>query len=121
MENAEKILSDLTKVKKILDKGNVEHWLDFGTFLGAIRENSIIPHDDDFDLGMMRGELNKLLSLKNEFLKEGIRIFVRGQGIGFRDRENQGLGGIFTYYDEGEFLTIPQEVTPRGYAKQKKG
>jgi phosphorylcholine metabolism protein LicD len=47
--DALKMLNDVTD---ILDKYNVKYWLDFGTLLGIVRENRILPWDDDMDISI---------------------------------------------------------------------
>lgn len=49
---------------KVLDsicrKNNLHYYLAFGTLIGAVRHNGIIPWDDDIDIMMMRDDFNKL-------------------------------------------------------------
>lgn len=44
----------------VLEQLGVEYWMDWGTLLGARREGTIIAHDNDADIGMMRSEFRKL-------------------------------------------------------------
>ena len=47
----------------VCKKHNLQYWLDYGTLLGSLRHNGLIPWDDDIDIGMMRGDYNKLLEI----------------------------------------------------------
>ena len=38
----ERALETLRKIKKILDKNNINYWLDEGTLLGAVREKKLM-------------------------------------------------------------------------------
>lgn len=42
----------LRKYFEVCSERNVKAWLEYGTLLGAVRENSFIPHDFDLDVGM---------------------------------------------------------------------
>ena len=42
----------LAVINKVLGSKNIEFWLDYGTLLGAIRENDFIAHDIDLDFGV---------------------------------------------------------------------
>lgn len=49
LEHSEEIL---TQAKIALESENIFFWLEFGTLLGAYRDNDFIKHDSDIDLGL---------------------------------------------------------------------
>ncbi len=51
----EKATQDLFEIKKVFNQAGVEFFLIFGTCLGAVREGGIIEHDNDIDLGVVKG------------------------------------------------------------------
>lgn len=51
--NVEAAKKNLLEVKKILDSLKVKFWFRGGTLLGAVRDKSFIPWDNDIDLMML--------------------------------------------------------------------
>jgi phosphorylcholine metabolism protein LicD len=59
----------LTNTKMLLDDNNIEFFLDYGTLLGAYRDNQFIPHDTDIDISIYDYE-NIHTITNNEELKK---------------------------------------------------
>ena len=59
-------LEILDMVTQFCDANGIRYWLDSGTLLGAIRHKGYIPWDDDIDLGMLREDYERFVSVFNE-------------------------------------------------------
>jgi len=93
-----KLLNDITN---ILDEHKVKYWLDFGTLLGVVRENRILPWDDDIDISIFEEDekvmLEKVLpAIKNakyraytRRLKENVGPLKEGNIRSFKIRNNR--------------------------------
>jgi len=76
--NGELALTMLKKVTNILDDNNIDYWLEGGTLLGVIRENRLLPWDNDLDISMKEEELSKLKKVLNKIpYKVRVRKFTR--------------------------------------------
>lgn len=64
----------LNDVDKIFQENDLEYWISFGTLLGAVRHNDIIPWDDDIDLEIMEHDIDKLFSIEHKFKKHGYSL-----------------------------------------------
>ncbi len=86
LKNQQKIsLEFLRLTDNICNKYGIKYWLDYGTFLGAIRHGTFIPWDDDLDVGMMREDYNDFVDvLKEEVERNGLKDNIN---IHFRNRD----------------------------------
>lgn len=113
----------LDNVADVFDKFGVRYWLDFGTLLGIVREDRILPWDTDMDISVMEEDQDKVASLVlPELKRRGYRTYTRvykqddevlpqGRVRAFRARNNR-LGflrgyvkiDIFVMYEKDNFL-----------------
>ena len=52
------------------DSHNLEYFITSGTLIGAVRHKGFVPWDDDFDVGMMRKDYEKLKTILRKNYKE---------------------------------------------------
>ncbi|RLC48109.1 MAG: hypothetical protein DRH57_02770 [Candidatus Cloacimonadota bacterium] len=97
-------IENLADAKKILDNLNMRNWLTDGTLLGYYRENDIITHDKDVDIGCFIADYNDKIILKfieNDWNLEN--IFGRKDiGLELSFRRNYIKLDIFFFYEEGK-------------------
>ena len=71
---AHKLLYDVTME---LEKTGVSYWLEGGTLLGIIRENRLLPWDNDMDISMYIKDCWKLIKVAIKLFFKGYRISTR--------------------------------------------
>jgi lipopolysaccharide cholinephosphotransferase len=71
---AEKMLQD---VAIILEKSKIPYVLEAGTLLGIVREDRLLPWDNDVDITITREHAKKLLAIRWKFWLKGYRTRVR--------------------------------------------
>lgn len=76
-KNNTEALQLLENVSKILQKDNLDYWLDGGTLLGIVRENRLLPWDDDVDLSIIDPGEHSLSELVKSIKKDGLRVRVK--------------------------------------------
>lgn len=90
----------LQEVAEICEKHGVKYFLDWGTLLGFVRDNDIIPWDSDIDLGIL-GE-----TLTIDFVKELDKKKLLDTS--FESKMFYSLAELYGSFENGAF------VLPRG-------
>ena len=57
----------VNELLRVCKKHGLSFQLSYGTLIGAVRHKGFIPWDDDFDVWMTRSDIDKLISLSDEF------------------------------------------------------
>lgn len=60
IEKRNSAYNELEQVIQVLKEHNIAYWIEHGTLLGAARENSVIPWDIEFDLGVWHSDYSKI-------------------------------------------------------------
>lgn len=67
-------LKVLSYIDEVCKKHDIHYYVDWGTFLGAVRHGGYIPWDDDMDIGMLRDDYERFLKVSNE-LPDGFCVY----------------------------------------------
>lgn len=63
-------------IHELFGKHQIMYWCDGGTLLGCLRENGLIPWDDDLDFGLLPKDFKKVKEIQNEITQLGYKIEV---------------------------------------------
>lgn len=77
----EKSLRLLERATTFLEKYNIPYWLEGGTLLGIIRENRLLPWDNDLDISIRSEDFDRLRRILPKFFYRGMIAKVRGHKI----------------------------------------
>ncbi|HPD25707.1 MAG TPA: LicD family protein [Candidatus Marinimicrobia bacterium] len=77
----EKSLRLLERATTLLEKYNIPYWLEGGTLLGIIRENRLLPWDNDLDISIRSEDFDRLRRILPKFFYQGMIAKVRGHKI----------------------------------------
>ena len=99
------------KMTDFFDSHNLEYFITSGTLIGVVRHGGFVPWDDDFDVGMMRKDYEKLkLILKDKFKTIDIsKISVsKGNSIQVIDSALKNSNGEILFYAGPKYIQIYQ-------------
>ncbi len=93
-ENLKIALEILRDVTFEMEAASIPYWLEGGTLLGIIRENRLLPWDNDMDISMYKTDQKKLLRVVLKLILKGYRISIK--------RYRQDIGP----FKKGEFRML---------------
>lgn len=67
-------LEVLAVIHKICKKNKIRYYADFGTLLGAVRENNFIAWDDDLDIMMLREDFERFVKVVKKSLPKELKF-----------------------------------------------
>ena len=102
----------LQKLTTELEKAGIPYWLDFGTCLGAIRQQDFIPWDDDIDLALLRNDDQRLIQLLSEKLSDLVDISVQTPNKPIAVPIKLELKGLHVIENKMEANGIPNWLHP---------
>ena len=71
---AEKMMQRITR---LLEEHEINYILEAGTLLGVVRENRLLPWDDDVDITITKADEQKLLSNIKKLKKYGYKVRIK--------------------------------------------
>lgn len=81
-------------IDNLFQEKKIPYFAIAGTLLGAVRHGGVIPWDDDLDVAIMDGDLQRVYDLRDVLKKSGYDITEFG-------------GGIKIYYMDGKAIPDP--------------
>ncbi len=75
--NGDIALEILKEVTDVLDKNGIEYWLEGGTLLGVVRENRLLPWDNDMDISIKEDYYDKFIEILPQLNKLNRSVRVR--------------------------------------------
>ena len=64
----------------LFEQRNITYWMDFGTLLGAVRNNRSIPHDTDGDLCLFLKDRLEIIELSDRMSNDGFHMGPTNNG-----------------------------------------
>lgn len=94
----------LDKITKIFKEYNITYFIHSGTLLGSVREESIIPHDDDIDIAVFPEDFDFILS--KEFGKELAKYNLKAEMVMPKDVQKDIIKLKYLKANHGIFIDI---------------
>lgn len=98
------LIDMLELITKIFREYRIPYFIHSGTLLGAVRENNIIPHDDDIDIAIYPEDKDFLLS--KEFNEEIRNYNLKTEMVLQKDIDKEIIKLKYLKADHGIFLDI---------------
>ena len=70
------LLTVYKEMKRVLDANGIRFYAMYGTALGAVRDNGIIPWDNDIDIGIFESDMDRVKEIMKTQLSDGFYFHV---------------------------------------------
>jgi len=101
-------VENLTEIRDVFHKIDVEFWLDHGTLLAAVRDGKIIEWDSDVDLGTWYDNTKQILSALGEFKKRRFTTVLNSKRGNLGVKRDGCYVGVSLYRERGNCAwTVP--------------
>lgn len=72
--STDEIYTHIKVIHDLLERHQIKHWLIYGTLLGSVRQQDIIPYDYDFDFGILYEDRDKIVSIAEKELDSKYKV-----------------------------------------------
>jgi hypothetical protein len=112
-EREDALIDILRQVKEVLDKYDVEFWLECGTLLGAVREGKFLSWECDIDFGSWHEEMPDTvkISVSKALCDRGFKVWIAENHINIK--EGNGFWADINLY----YLSNDKAIKPELSAK----
>src|SRR5215216_3064451 len=100
------LIEMMSFTEDLLPRHGILHWVDYGTLLGAVRDEALIPWDPDVDFGILTEDEAKVRALEAEVAAAGFHLDLDQHGvirIAYSRVNNQHVD-IFPWERDGDTL-----------------
>jgi len=111
-KNIDESLILLDLVVDILDRNKITYYLDFGTLLGAVRDNQFIRWDNNINISLLNEyDYEKLPNLFTQLSNNGYTVnFIRFNNKSYRSKGKYFAKKIFKAYLSRNIWTIFKNI-----------
>lgn len=102
-------LEILSVFAKFCEKNDLQWFIDSGTVLGAMRHGGFIPWDDDIDVGMLRADYDRFLTLAEKSFPQGYSVHTA--------QNTSGFAGMFAKIYKNGTLFETKETSDAGLSQ----
>ena len=117
--NIKNLVQTIHDVTEIAQRHGVQSWLCYGALLGMIRENRLLPWNNDAELGCWyTSDINsKMKRIAADLNKRGYNVYYASTMGAISVRQTSAVVNLNCFWREGDYAVRPhEEPTIQGYS-----